>query len=141
MKNHPILPYALLAAALLFGGCAGTSTSTLPYGVGGTVVGGGVGALVGSLISDGDVAASAGLGAAIGLGTGLIVGAVLDSREAEKSEAMRAELVTNQEAIILQDRELQDAYREVGEESQRQEIDDRQHEKIYDGQTLGNYRR
>lgn len=105
MAKSTLLKF-LLPTLTLFTAC-GPQAAIIETGFLGGVAGAGTGAIIGSLISNGDVAASAGLGAAVGvplaIGANLMYTSYSISKAAEeRSEAIRA----NQQYIYEAQKEI-----------------------------------
>lgn len=142
-SNHVLISLVLLTAA----GCGTTAPSpvfdsALIGGVAGSALGAGAGALIANNIDGGEVGESALLGGAIGLAAGAAIGAVYEqvkyervvSANQEQIDANTAHIRTTQiEAEIERQRLLA--------ESSHQAIDQSTRERLYDGPTIGQYRR
>ncbi len=129
-------------ALTVLSGCAAREVSNPVYwGATGTAVGAGTGALIGSIIANGDVAASAMLGGGIGVGAGILIGYMIDEWEREQKAQMLAEVRRNDEIISQRQREIQELRTRVDEEAERGDPDVSRREWIYDGPTIGQYYR
>lgn len=129
-------------AATILSGCAARQVSNPVYwSATGTAIGAGTGALIGSIIANGDVGASALLGGGIGLGSGILIGYMIDQWEKEQKAQAVAEIRRNDEMIAQREREIQDLRGKVDEESQRGDPDVSRREWLYDGPTVGLYYR
>lgn len=93
--------------AFVVSGCTAVETETALAGATGTAAGAGIGALAGSMIENGDVLASAGLGAGIGLGVGL-VGHYYYNKSQEESEIRTNNtiILNNYDTIMAGDEEI-----------------------------------
>ena len=132
-----------LSISLVLAGCSADFNPTPFNGLfGGAAIGAGSGALVGSVISNGDVGMSAALGAGIGAGAGLLVAVLAtdaiasgaSSRQPDYTEEFRV----NTDEIYNNDRMIEDL-REDLQASEPEGMPSRdRREHIYDGQSLGN---
>lgn len=136
-----ILLAGLFSLSILSG--CGAHTDTLVQGGGiGVLAGAGTGAIVGAVISNGDVAASALLGGAIGLPAGLIVAAVYDYHsERSVRERKLDEIKENQAQIFARQREIDTMREEIRNEGPTGLPDESLREREYTGPTIGNYYR
>ena len=122
---------------LLLTGC-GYRPTLFESSLAGTAVGAGTGALVGSVISRGDIAASAGLGALIGLPVGLALGAYYQSYlEEQEVEEVRIRIKEQQAALYRNDLQLE-ALRSDLDADHPDDLDLERRDDIYDGATMGN---
>jgi hypothetical protein len=125
-----------ISSILLTSAC---STRMGTGGVFGTLVGIGTGALVGTVISRGDVVASAILGGAIGLPIGLAIGYHLQQTEEQAGEKNKVnQYMHNQRGIVEREREIESLREDVMKDSPDGEPDDADAIYIYKGTTLGN---
>lgn len=136
MQISKLLIKLTLVCVFLTSACA---TRTQTGGLFGTVVGVGAGALVGTLLSRGDVAASALLGGAVGLPVGLLIGYYAQKEADEKSENKKVDrYMNNQRGIVEREREIDSIRDEVLRDSPTGEPDDAGTARIYKGRVLGN---
>lgn len=131
----------VLAICLCTLSSCGAGYQTAAWGVGGTAVGAGAGALVGSLISNGDILASAGLGAGVGLASGVLIGFVKDRREAARVARINRKLDSFDRMIYSQQLEIESQYGELKDTSQVGDVNESLSEPIYDGPSIGVYGR
>jgi len=105
-------------------------------------VGAGTGALVGTMLTAGDVGASALLGAGIGLPVGAALGYyyVKNKNEAELKENQRL-IDINHSSIVQRERELIELREQAELDSFTIEIDSSLQDDLYLGPSLGNYLR
>lgn len=130
---------ALLCTAVLSSGCGFHAAPLATGAVGGTAVGAGTGAIIGAVIANGDIGASALLGGAIGLPVGLAAAAIYDYHsERTMKEIQIAQLKINQKAIYERQKEI-DALRESlrSEAPQGNPMEERE-EYIYRGPSYAN---
>ena len=133
-------------ALLLIAGTA-CSTANDPYvesaaigGVSGTLVGAGTGAAIGAMISNGDIAASALLGAGIGLPVGILAGiAYQNYTEESQLEENNRIIAQNFEYIKAREEKLLSMREEVLSDFQTIEADTGYRDYYYTGATLGGY--
>ena len=111
-------------------------------GLTGAAIGAGSGALIGSLITNGDVAMSALFGGGIGLGAGVAI--ALTSR----IMAEQTEMLANESAIASNEKELVENYQTIGgirSDLQRDNagvaLDPERRRHIFVGPSLGTYNR
>lgn len=132
----------IISSSLLFSGCG---LSPVESGFGGAAVGAGTGALIASSISNGDIAASAGLGAAIGFPAGIILclaaDALITPASSSSQDEFADEIAENQEKIYENNQRIQELRRDANEEIVEGNPPSYDRKKIYDGPTLGNYYR
>ncbi|MCB0328143.1 MAG: hypothetical protein KDD70_00730 [Bdellovibrionales bacterium] len=132
----------LISAVFFFSSCGFNSTNpshtATAGGLGGAVVGAGTGAIIGSVIANGDVGMSALLGAGIGLPAGALVGyyytATANERELGRLDGI---LEANQEVIDAEEASLRELRRQVSDESFLVQPDSSYREELYTGPTLG----
>jgi len=132
----------IFSASLCVGGC-GFHAKPLAIGaVGGGLAGAGTGAIVGAVIANGDVAASALLGGAIGLPVGLAIAAIYDyNSDLSVRERNQALIMENQEELYARQREI-DALREkVRDDGPRGNPAEELRDYQYNGHSYGNYYR
>ena len=117
-------------------------TDTLVGGVSGAAIGAGTGALIGNVISNGDVAKSALVGGAVGLAAGAAIGALYQSAKEE------AVIAVNNSQIRSNDKEIQKTYRDIREtkeellsETSGMDVSPKTAEYRYTGAKLGAYNR
>ena len=140
--KRPILILVLALTTVPLGtGCSTTQGVSNPvyWGATGTTLGAGGGALIGSIIKNGDITASALLGGTLGVVSGILVGYALDRYEQERRDAIQSELRANQEAINQRQRQIEELRIKIDADSQRGTPDIDRREWIYDGPTLGQY--
>jgi uncharacterized membrane protein YebE (DUF533 family) len=133
----------LTSCALISCAPAGTSTvqDAAVGGLGGAAVGAGTGAIIGSVISNGDVAKSALVGGAIGIPVGIIAGLAFRNASQNGEIADQREAIEeNKQHILQQERELEYMRNEIRDDSSSKTVNpglDRiEHQ--YNGPSLGN---
>lgn len=134
---HLLLAFALCS-------CSGGPGVTYPLtgAVAGTALGAGTGALIGSAIANGDVAASALLGGSIGLVGGAAIGAAYKSiREAAIVGSNDSQIRENYEHLVQTERELERYREELRIDASSMDVVPESTEYIYTGPTLGAYNR
>lgn len=131
-----------LLSLICLSGC-GLHGDTMATGGGiGVLAGAGTGAIVGSVIANGDVAASALLGGAVGLPVGLIVAGIYDYHsERSVRERKVDEIKENQAQIFAKQREIDAIREELRNEAPTGLPDESLKEHEYTGPTIGNYYR
>ena len=130
---------ALFCTAVLSSGCGFHSTPLAVGTVGGSAVGAGTGAIIGAVIANGDVAASALLGGAIGLPVGLAAAMIYDYHSSHtKEEIQIAQIQVNQRAILDRQRELEALRESLQSDPPRGNPMEERKEYIYRGPSLGN---
>lgn len=135
MRQSFILAIGIIALS----GCAASQFSKpVSLGTAGTIIGGGAGALVGTLISNGDVGMSAALGAGVGAAAGIIAGYYVEQEEQAELVRIREEISSQQRDIDARQKEIDALHQRALDESQRGEPDDSMRGRLYDGPTLGN---
>lgn len=112
-------------------------------GFGGAALGAGAGALVGSVLSNGDIARSAGLGAAIGFPAGILISLAAESMldyhsTARKEKDFSEEIAENQKKITQNNQELEVLRTEVRNEALSENPPSYKRGRVYDGATHGN---
>lgn len=133
---------SLIFLATLSSGCSPEPYDALSWGFGGTAVGGalgaGAGALVGSAIPNGAVAASAIFGGAVGAASGAVIGVSYAEymKEAELREVKNA-VENNEEQIHLRNIEIEKLRRQLQEETVAAELGEANAQHLYPGPTLG----
>jgi hypothetical protein len=132
-----------LIVAVSTSACSSSYTTPVAVGgLGGAALGAGTGALVGTVIANGDVAASALMGGAIGLPVGLAVGAIYHYNSEEKVAERKGEVIKrNQEEIFARQRELESLRDELKNESFAGNPAEANRQYHFSGETLGNYYR
>lgn len=107
-------------------------------GASGALVGAGSGALIGAVIANGDIAASATLGAAIGLPAGILLGVAYQyyTEETELDEN-NSEIVQNYQYIVERQRQINELREEIAIDYQTIRVDRRARDQIYVGPTIG----
>ena len=138
MKTPKLILHLSILAIFFTSAC---SSRVGTGGLFGTAVGVGTGALVGMVISRGDVVASALLGGAIGLPVGLAIGYHLQEREHRIEKEKVNRYLDNQHIIMQREKEIESLRDEVMRDSPSGEPDDADAIYIYKGATLGNPRR
>ncbi len=134
----------IFSSSLLFSGCG---LSPVESGFGGAAVGAGTGALIASSLSNGDIAASAGLGAAIGFPAGIVLCLAADalmtpgSGSSSKQDAFVDEIAENQEEIFENNKRIQELRRDANQEIPEENPPSHNRRRLYDGPVLGNYYR
>jgi len=128
----------IISSSLFLSSCG---LSPAEAGFGGAALGAGTGAAIASAISNGDVAASAGLGAAIGFPAGIVLALAADafwtpgsSKEADFAE----DIAANQQEIYENNKTIEELRRQANEEIPQGNPPSYNRQKIYDGPTLGN---
>lgn len=109
----------LLLGALSLGACSSEmGTNAAAGGAMGTAAGAGTGAIIGSVISNGDVGESALLGGAIGLPLGILGGVMYTNySESSQIEENNERIINNREHILQQERELNYMRNKIREDS------------------------
>ncbi len=132
----------ILGASVALGGC-GFHAKPLAIGaVSGGLAGAGTGAIVGAVIANGDVAASALLGGAIGIPAGLAIAAIYDyNSELSVKERQQQLIMENQEELFARQREIDLLREKVRNEGPRGDPAEGLRDYQYDGHTYGNYYR
>ena len=134
-----IITVIVLCVSLALPGCG---LNTAESGFGGAAVGAGTGALIGSLIKNGDVGQSAGLGAIIGFPAGIILtlaaNSMFSSSTSQNDRQVVAEIEENQREIIRNNAEIESLRNSVNEEIPTRNPPSTQRKHIYDGPTFGN---
>lgn len=134
---YRILLSLVVSASLALSSCGLTPAEA---GFGGAALGAGTGAAFGSLISNGDIAKSAGLGAAIGFPAGIVLSLAADSiwsyRTAEKDYS--SEITEKQEKIVENNARIEEFRRQADREIPSDNPSSYKRGKIYDGPTYGN---
>jgi uncharacterized protein YcfJ len=139
MDIRIVLNRILVSAILtVFGGCTWfqDAPSEVQWGAGGAVLGAGTGALVGSVISGGEVGPSAAIGGGAGLVAGVLIGYTLDEIEESEREAIRAQLNANQMMIAENQRAIDREYDLHREFSQVGDVNENLAVKVFEGETL-----
>lgn len=138
--------YVICALLLLFSGCAfnehdpvhGAAAGGLALGT----VGAGTGALIGAAISNGDIAASALLGAAVAVPIGIAAGAYYVSSQNERElELLNMEIGTNRDAIIANEKEILELRQSITDESFEIHPNEELGEHLFTSPSIGNYYR
>lgn len=126
-------------------GCSSAGTNVYQDaavgGVGGTAVGAGTGAIIGSVISNGSVAKSALLGGAIGLPVGILAGVAYHNASVSGEIADNQEQIRmNREIILERERELEYLRGKIRDDSSSKTVNPSQDriQELYEGPTLGN---
>lgn len=120
--------------------CAWTPT-LVESGLAGAALGGGTGAAVGSMISNGNVLASAGLGAAIGLPAGLALGSYyMEHLEQQRLVEQRLKVIEQQRELFRNERELERIREQVWVDIPK-DLDQDRRNIYFDGETLGSFYR
>ncbi len=126
-------------------GCSGYTSGPeagLIGGIAASGAGAGIGAIIGDTISNGDVAKSAILGAAIGLPVGIILGVAYNNYQYNSVVEDNQEIISQNAATIRAHQGRIDELRDqFTEEASRINLDESGEDRIYDGPTLGQYRR
>lgn len=139
--------FLLVFSCFLFCSCSTYKSdpvkdAAIGTGVAGTFIGAGAGALIGAAISNGDIGASALLGAGIGLPVGVLAGAwyarsMMDDRLAEYDDTIRR----NDEIIESQRKEIDSLRKQTDYDSRHLDIRMNNMERIHNGPSIGNYYR
>ena len=130
---------ALCTTVVLFSGCGFHAAPLATGAVGGTALGAGTGAIIGAVIANGDVGASALLGGAIGLPVGLAAAAIYDyNSERTLKEIKIDDINRNQREIMARQREIDAMREEIREEGPAGNPDEFRKEYRYMGPSLGN---
>ena len=130
---------ALFCTAVLSSGCSLHTTPMAVGGLGGAAVGAGTGAIIGSVIANGDIAASALLGGAIGLPVGLAAAAIYDYNSEQTLQEIKIEdIKRNQREILARQREIDSLREEVRGDSPTGNPLESRREYRYLGASLGN---
>lgn len=138
---------SILALSLVLSGCglfsnSGPSSDVAVGGVLGTAAGAGAGALIGSVIENGDVGQSALLGGGIGLVAGVAIGYVKDKYADQQAIAINSNTIENNRLEILErQREVDDLRRQYEQEAFSYPQPSDPAVKVYDGAKLGVYYR
>lgn len=132
-----------LSALLALSACATSETATnaTAGGLMGTAAGAGTGAIVGSVISNGDVGQSALLGGAIGLPVGILAGVAYSNHSQSVAiEDNQERIINNKLHIMQQDRELDYLRNKIRDDSSSKTVqpDPSEIEYEYLGPSLGN---
>ena len=130
---------------LLLSGCAltGGQESTVTTGLFGGAAGAGIGALAGSIISNGDIAMSAALGAGIGIPTAIVAEAAYSRYQKYSEAAEKAEVVDDileNERILRRNEQLLDELRNGMDDTVTRGNYGSEGEFIYTGPTIGTIR-
>ena len=135
------LKLTLLGFAGTMGGCGVSNPTLWETGIGGGLAGAGAGAIVGHLIEDGNVAASAGLGALIGIPAGLAIGHYYTQHlEEQKLAQEKQAILDRQHEIFTNERRLEEFRNELRADS-IVELDRDRRNVQFDGETLGSFYR
>ncbi len=146
MRRHSAL-FSFIFLATFLTSCAGTTGSAaldsgLIGGVAGTALGAGTGALIGEAMSNGDVEESALLGGAIGLVSGIAIGAAVHHyQEQSLIDGNDAQIQSNMEYLQSSQREIDGLRENLEADSYAIQPDESRREYLYDGATVGQYRR
>jgi hypothetical protein len=120
--------------------CSETS-KPIRWGVASGLAGAGTGALIGSLIKNGDIPLSAAFGASVGVPLGIVAGALYLRYLSPAGPIDRTrEIKLNQELIFQNERDIQRLRDKIREEGPG-DADKSMREYIYTGPTRGNYYR
>lgn len=132
----------IFGVSLAVGGC-GFHAKPLAIGaVGGGLAGAGTGAIVGAVIANGDVAASALLGGAIGIPAGLAIAAIYDYHsEVSVKERQQQLIMENQEELFARQREIDLLREKIRNEGPHGDPAEGLRDYQYNGPTYGNYYR
>ncbi len=131
--------FILAIGIIVLSGCAASQVSKpVSLGTAGTIMGAGAGALVGTLISNGDVGLSAALGAGVGAAVGIATGYIVEQQEQAEIARISEEIRSQQRDIDARQKEIDALHQRALDESQRGEPDDSMRGRLYDGPTLGN---
>lgn len=131
----------LLGLISTLGGCALSNPTLWETGLAGGAAGAGTGAIVGSIIQDGNIAASAGLGALIGVPAGLALGQYYVQHLEEQKLAQEKQAIRDRQLEIFNnERELENLRNEIRSESVV-ELDRDRRNVQFDGETLGSFYR
>lgn len=131
----------LLGMIGTLGGCGLSNPTLWETSLAGGAVGAGTGAIVGSIIPDGNIAASAGLGALIGVPAGLAIGQYYVQHLEEQKLAQEKQAIRDRQVEIFNnERELESLRNEIRGESVV-ELDRDRRNVQFDGETLGSFYR
>lgn len=136
LKRTRILVSLILGASLL-SGCMAQRPNHVGAATGGALLGASTGAIVGSLIKNGSIIKSAGLGAALGIPAGLALVVAMNSldgplpSEVDRSEEIKA----NQDQIFRLERDIEDLRKEIDAESTRGQYVNAPRARVYNGQS------
>lgn len=139
LKRTRILLSLLLGASLL-SGCMAQKPNYVGAATGGALLGASTGAIVGSLIKNGSIIKSAGLGATLGIPAGLALVVAMNAldgpppAEADRSDEIKA----NQEQIFRLERDIEDLRRDIDSESTRGRYVSAPRGRVYNGQSSFN---
>ena len=147
MNKQIFQTITLLFACTLFCSCSTykhdpVKDAALGTGIAGTVIGAGSGAIIGAVISNGDIGASALLGAGIGLPAGVLAGAwyarsMMDDELQEYDDTIER----NSEAIQTRQAEIDRLRRQTDLDSRSFDLAPDRSLRMYNGARIGNYYR
>lgn len=136
LRRTRILVSLVLGASLL-SGCMAQKPNYVGAASGGALLGASTGAIVGSLIKNGSIVKSAGLGAALGIPAGLALVVAMNAidgppaTELDRSDEIKA----NQDQIFRLERDIEDLRREIDSESTRGRFVNAPRARVYNGQS------
>ena len=124
----------------LLSGCMAQEPSYFGAGTGGAILGASTGAIVGALIKNGDIAKSAGFGAAVGVPVGLALVALMKATEEPDPATIdrSAEIEANHSKIFQQEREIEELRAAIQSETPRFQTATEPGTRVYNGQSLQN---
>ena len=133
-----VLTTSAVATLFFCTSCGYVNSTHVTGGLLGSAAGAGTGAAVGSLISNGDIAASAGLGALIGLPVGIAVAALYEQyQEEQEYKAVQNQIIQNQELLAERQREIDALQQDSFDQSQRLQPNPRRDTYTYGGASVG----
>jgi hypothetical protein len=140
--NKTPLGLKLILITSMLVGCSITSNPTLmEAGLAGGALGAGSGALIGSVIKDGNVWKSAGLGALIGVPTSLAVSKYYTDYVEEKKLREEQQLIVDQQQEIFSNERKLERLRNQTFNDSSVELDESRRNVQFDGETLGSFYR
>ncbi len=140
------MPKQILILTIFLVGCSNAPypdmTDTLVGGVSGAAIGAGTGALIGNVISNGNVAKSALVGGAIGVAAGATIGALYQSAKDQGTVMINnSQIRSNDRAIKSGYQEIQETRQELLSDVSGMDVSPSSGEYRYTGQKLGGYNR
>lgn len=145
MKIQIVKKLAVCLGAVSTIGCSGYTSGPqagLIGGIAGAGAGAGIGAIIGEVIDNGDVAKSALLGTAIGLPVGIILGVAYNNYQYNSLVDDNQEIIDeNAEVIRAHQARIDELRAQYHDEASQIELDESNAATLYDGPTLGQYRR
>lgn len=136
LKRTRIL-VALVFGAAIFSGCMAQKPNYVGAATGGALLGASTGAIVGSLIKNGSIIKSAGLGATLGIPAGLALVVAMNAMDGPPaSEIDRTEEIkANQDQIFRLERDIEELRRDIDAESTRGQYVSSPRARVYNGQS------